>query len=88
MFISVMKLREGIGKYDRIRDTRVDMGITQTRVAQRLNIAQNTLSQYENGVINIPVDILIQLAVLYGVSVDYLLGLTDVRTPYPRKKRR
>lgn len=79
-------MRIAIGKYDRIADTRIDMGVTQKFIAKKLNIAANTLSQYELGTRGIPADILVELASLYGASVDYLLGLTDVRTPYPRKK--
>ena len=82
-----MKLRIDIGKYDRIADTRIDMGLTQKLIAEKLNIASNTLSQYEAGLRNIPNEILIELALLYNTSVDYLLGLTDVKTPYPRKKK-
>jgi transcriptional regulator with XRE-family HTH domain len=50
-----------------------------------LNIRQNTYSQYELGRLNYPVEALIKLADLYGVSVDYLLGRTNVKTPYPKK---
>ena len=48
----------------------------------------NTYSQYEIGVLNYPIDVLIRLACYYNTSVDYLLGLTDERTPYPRAKNR
>jgi len=50
-----------------------------------LNIKQNTYSQYEVGTLHYPVDALMKLADFYGVSVDYLLGRTDVKTPYPKK---
>lgn len=39
---------------------------------------------YENGQRQVPVEVLIQLARFYHTSVDYLLGLTDVRQPYAR----
>ena len=42
---------------------------------------------YENEKHQIPIDLLIVLAKFYGVSVDYLLGLTDVKKPYPKSKR-
>ena len=38
--------------------------------------------------LNYPIDVLIRLACYYNTSVDYLLGLTDERTPYPRAKNR
>ena len=58
----------------------------QQQVAEYLNVKQNTYSQYEIGVLNYPIDVLCRLADLYQVSVDYLLGRTDEKTPYPRKK--
>ena len=54
-------------------------------IASYLNIKQNTYSQYENGVRQIPYDLLIKLALYYDTSIDYILELTNVSTPYPRK---
>jgi len=71
----------------RIRDLREDNDLTQKQVADYLNIRQNTYSQYETGSRQIPIDVLTALATLYKTSIDYLLGLTDCRTPYPRKKK-
>ena len=34
-----------------------------------------------------PLDAVIKLAEFYGVSIDYLVGLTDEPKPYPRKKK-
>ena len=59
----------------RLRDIREDHDITQKALASYLNIRQNTYSQYETGKIEWTAPLLIQLAQLYGVSVDYLLGL-------------
>lgn len=69
----------------RLRDLREDRDLTQAAVASYLNIKQNTYSQYENGVRQIPNDLLVKLAMYYDTSVDYILGLTNVSTPYPRK---
>ena len=82
----VIDMRYEVLKYRRIRDLRVDNDYSQTLVSQHLNIAQNTLSQYELGERNIPNEVLIKLALFYGTSVDYLLGLTDTPAPYPRKQ--
>ena len=71
----------------RIRDLREDNDLTQQQVADYLNIKQNTYSQYETGSRQIPVEALIALASLYKTSTDYLLGITDCRTPYPRAKK-
>lgn len=47
----------------------------------------HTYSQYEIGVLNYPLDVVIRLAQFYGTSTDYLLGLTDTPDPYPRRRR-
>ena len=67
----------------RIRDLREDHDLTQRAVAEYLHIRQNTYSQYENGQRQIPIDALIALAKFYHTSTDYILGLTEVRKPYP-----
>ena len=72
-------------KYERIRNLRIDRGLTQKQVAEYLNIKQNTDSQYEIGVLNYPVDVVVKLADYYNVSTDYLLGRTTVKDPYPQK---
>lgn len=68
----------------RIKEMREDLDLKQKDLADYLHIRQNTYSQYENGQRQIPLDILIQLARYYNTSTDYLLGLTDVKKPYPR----
>jgi transcriptional regulator with XRE-family HTH domain len=83
----VIILKTEILKYGRIRDLRIDQGLTQEDIAAILNVKQNTYCQYETGVINYPLDLVIKLAEYYGVSVDYLVGLTDEQTPYPRKQK-
>ena len=77
-------MRYEILKYENIRKLRIDGGYTQRQIAQVLGINQNTYSQYEIGVLNYSVEALERLADFYGVSVDYLLGRTAVKEPYPR----
>ena len=69
----------------RIRDLREDSDLNQKQVAELLKVHQTTYSDYELGRLNVPVAALHILADYYGVSVDYLLGRTDVKTPYPKK---
>lgn len=71
--------------YERIRNLREDHDQTQCDLAQILNCTQVCYSHYENGKRNIPTAILEALADHYGVSVDYLIGRTNVKTPYPKK---
>lgn len=71
----------------RIRDLREDNDLTQQEISNYLKIKQNTYSQYETGSRQLPVDVLIALASYYNTSTDYLLGLTDQKTPYPKAKK-
>ena len=70
----------------RIKDFREDKDISQKKMAEILNVAQTTYSDYELGKINIPLNTLKKLALFFDTSIDYLLELTDVSKPYPRKK--
>ena len=79
-------MRNEILRFERIRDLRLDHNLSQQQIAELLNVKQNTYSQYEIGTLNYPIDVLIKLARFYNTSVDYLLGLTDERAPYPRRR--
>lgn len=63
--------------YKRIRELREDKDYNQQTVAKILSISQSTYSRYESGHLDIPSEILIALAKLYNVSVDYILELKD-----------
>ena len=63
--------------YKRIRDLREDKDLSQKKLAEILNISQSTYSRFESGYLDVPSEVLIALSSLYGVSVDYILGLTD-----------
>ena len=76
-------MRYEIMKYENIRNLRIDGGYPQREIARILGVNQNTYSQYEIGVLNYSVEALEKLADFYGVSVDYLLGRTAVKDPYP-----
>ena len=65
--------------YPRIRDLRQDKDLTQTQVAQLLNMSQTGYSKYETGENDIPTAVLIKLAKYYKTTVDYILGLTNKR---------
>ena len=71
----------------RIRNLREDADLRQTDIADYLHCSQVTYSRYELGTREIPLEARGALADFYGVSVDYLMGRTDEKTPYPRKKR-
>lgn len=71
-----------------IKQLRLAAGMTQRELAQRINVGNTTLSQYESGA-RVPSDeVKLKIATVFGVSVDYLLGVTDSReltspTPAP-----
>lgn len=71
-----------MGEYKRIRDLREDRDLTQKQVAEYLQMQRTQYRRYENGYRDVPTDILIRLAKLYGTSTDYILGLTNNPKPY------
>ncbi len=66
-------------KYERIRNLREDMDMTQSQVGEYLHISQRSYAHYEAGTREIPIEILIELADLFQVNLDYLVGRTDVK---------
>lgn len=71
----------------RLRALREDQDLTQKAVADYLHIRQNTYSQHETGQRQLPLELLVALALYYHTSTDYILELTDQREPYPQKRR-
>ena len=61
----------------RIRDLREDADKTQAEVAEALGTSQTMYARYERGANELPIRHLIRLAQYYGVSSDYILGLSD-----------
>ena len=70
---------------NRLRDLREDKDMKQKDLADLLKIHQTTYSDYELGRLNIPVATLHILADFYNVNIDYLLGRTNRKDPYPNK---
>lgn len=70
----------------RIRALREDKDMSQKEIAERLHVSQATYSRYECGKLDIPTQILIQLAMLHKVSIDYLLGLDKITMKYEKEK--
>lgn len=63
--------------FPRLEDLRIDNDKTQIMIAEYLNMNREVYRRYEKGIREIPVWAVIKLAELYGVSTDYILGLTD-----------
>ena len=69
----------------RIRELREDQDLKQKTVAGDLMCDQSLYSKYERGERPLPLEMAERLADYFGTSVDYLLGRTDVKKPYPKK---
>ena len=65
--------KENIAK--KLRMLRAEYNLTQSDVANKLGITQQTYSKYENQTINMDTETIIKICDLYGVSSDYLLGI-------------
>lgn len=74
--------------YLRIRDLREDADLTQKQIAEYLRGYQSNYSKVERGLAELSLEDAIKLAQLYETSVDYLVGLTDVKDPYPKSRRK
>lgn len=68
----------------RLRDLREDCDMSQAEMAKLLKCSQQTYSRYESHTTEIPLESLLLLAEHYNTSVDYLLGITNQKEPYPR----
>ncbi len=73
--------------YKRIRELREDHDLMQRDLAIYLHCSQVAYSRYELGQRDIPTDVLVALAEYYNTSVDYLLGRTEERKPYPKHNK-
>ncbi len=72
----------------RIKDLREDNDLKQKDIAEILHIHQTTYSDYELGNLNVPISVLSRLADFYNTSIDYLIGRTDEKNPYPKSKKK
>ena len=72
----------------RMKKVREESGLTQKEVADKLKLKKTTLSGWENGRSEPPMETLVQLANLYGVSLDYLLCRTETRIEFDEEKYR
>lgn len=71
--------------YKRIKELREDNDKLQKEISKELKITQQQYSLYEKGIRQLPIDMLKKIAIIYNVSTDYILELTDDPKPYKRK---
>lgn len=64
----------------RLRKVRLDNHMTQAQVARKIGVTAFMVSSYETDIRLPSYDVLIRIADLFGVSIDYLLGREEKRT--------
>lgn len=80
----VSKPGDAVMDYSRIKELRIDSDTTQQELAQYLHVTRSAYSNYENGLREIPIEVLSGLADFYQTSLDYLLKRTDERSEIGR----
>ena len=70
---------------DRLRALRQDKDLTQDALAKSLHIDRKTLSNYETAYRTPNIYLVGRMADYFKTSTDYLLGRTNISTPYPKK---
>ena len=64
---------------NRIKELRENKGMTQVRLSIELAVSQETVSAYEKGKHYPSVEVLLKLSDIFDASIDYILGLSDVK---------
>lgn len=72
---------------ERLAEIRKDHGDKQTDLAQRLSVTVSTVRSWEQEKSSPPHEMLVRICRLYGVSSDYLLGLSDIDPAYAQRRR-
>lgn len=67
---------------ERLRCLREERGYTQQNLAETLHVTKTSISHYELGISMPSVDVIIQMAEIFSVSLDYLLCRTDCNISY------
>ncbi len=70
-----------MGYYPRLRDLREDNDLSIRKLADLLHMQKTTYHNYETGARELPFELAITLAKMYGVSLDYIAGLTNDISP-------
>lgn len=66
---------------NRIKELRLENGILQSELAKYLKMGQATISNWETGRHEPDQDALREMSKIFGVSIDYILGNTDIKNP-------
>ena len=62
---------------ERIKELRLELEISQTKLASQIGVASNTLTQYEKGTASPSLTVLVRLAFALNTTTDYLFGIKE-----------
>lgn len=71
----------------RLKDLREDKDMLQNDIAKILKITRQQYSLYETEKRTIPIDLIDILATYYDTSIDYIMGRTNIKEPYPKNRK-
>ncbi len=64
---------------NRLKELRKSRHLTQEELGEKISVTQQNISKYENDVYEMPVDVLVKLSRCFNVTIEYLLGLTEIK---------
>ena len=73
---------------ERLFELRIDMGLTQKQLGEKFGVSENSISLYERNLATPDDDMKIQIAKLFNISLDYLIGAIEQPLPLNRTATR
>jgi len=73
---------------ERLKELRIEQRMTQEQLAEKFFLNKSSVSRYERGQQVPEVDLLQSIADYFDVSIDFLLGRTDIKNPYVEEKEK
>ena len=64
----------------RLKELRLSAGMKQEDLAARMSVKRQTVSRYENGLLDLDTATIARICAIFGCTADYLLGLSSQRT--------
>lgn len=74
-------------KGNRIRELRKNYNLSQESFSSIFATTQQAVSRMENGIYDIPTDLLVRMADFFNVTTDYILGISDVKRDLKKQAR-
>lgn len=66
----------------RLKELRTDNDMLQSDLAEKLNLKSSAISKYEKSLTQPSIETIIKLADIFNVTVDYIVGASDIKNPY------